>query len=157
MKSKAEDCGREGLSVGKTQMATIHYVCSTLNRKTHTRTFMGIDREGDEGGIGKFIDDFQKNIQIWFRFPLRAIETESPPPANILQDTFIGILYVCSTAGYYLYGACVIPAEERLKAAHLVNNITHWTTVRKRNVSTIYCSSSQFEVASVWTCTSSGH
>lgn len=54
-------------------------------------------------GIGKFIDDFLKNIQIWFLFPL---ESESPPndrrPPRTThrQDTFNGLLllYVSSAA-----------------------------------------------------------
>lgn len=47
-------------------MATMNYVCSTSNGE---RTFIGC-QSAREGGIGKFIDDFQKDIQIWFQFPL---------------------------------------------------------------------------------------
>lgn len=56
--------------------------------------FYPIDRVS-EGGIGKFIDDFQKHIQIWFQFPLRAIENESPGhvqwPPLCAQDTSGGV------------------------------------------------------------------
>lgn len=48
-----------------------NYVCSTLNGK-HTPALLWMAAR--EGGIGKFIDDFQKNIQIWFQFPLPAAE-----------------------------------------------------------------------------------
>lgn len=74
-------------------MATMNYVCSTSNGE---RTFIGC-QSAREGGIGKFIDDFQKDIQIWFQFPLskggrkERRERKEPTKSKVHHRIFYGM------------------------------------------------------------------